>query len=66
MDVLAEAGEQLGREVNLVTYSAPELRSRLAAGTPFLSGVLDGSKIWLLGDDVELHALLRDPGPAGA
>ena len=64
--VLAEAGEQLGREVNLVTYSAPELRSRLAAGTPFLSGVLDGSKIWLLGDDVELHALLRDPGPARA
>ena len=63
---LAEAGEQLGREVNVVTYSAPELRSRLAAGTPFLSGVLDGPKIWLLGDDVAFHALLRDPGPARA
>ena len=64
--VLAEAGEQLGREVNVATYSPHELRSRWAAGTPFLSGVLDGPKIWLLGDDVALRTLLRGPGPAGA
>jgi predicted nucleotidyltransferase len=63
--LLAEAGEQLGREVNVVTYSADELRARVDSGTPFLSAVLDGAKIWLLGSDAELGALLRSVGPAG-
>ena len=63
--LLAEAGEQLGREVNVVTYSADELRARVDSGTPFLSAVLDEAKIWLLGSDAELGALLRSVGPAG-
>ena len=58
--VLAEAGEQLGREVNVAMYSADELRARVAAGTPFITGVLDGPKIWLLGGDAELRDLLQD------
>ena len=63
--LLAEAGEQLGREVNVVAYSADELRARVAAGTPFLTGVLSGAKIWLLGGDAELSALLHGVEPAG-
>jgi len=63
--LLAEAGEQLGREVNTATYSAGELRARVAAGTPFLTGVLDGARIWLLGGDAELGALLHGAEPAG-
>lgn len=63
--VLAEAGEQLGREVNVVTYSAEELSARVAAGTPFLAGVLDEAKIWLLGDDADLRDLRPDGEPAG-
>ena len=63
--LLAEAGEQLGREVNVVTYSADELRARVTAGTPFLTGVLDGARIWLLGGDAELGALLHGVEPAG-
>ena len=63
--VLAEAGEQLGREVNVVVYSADELRSRIAAGSTFLTGVLDGAKIWLLGDDADLRDLRPDGEPAG-
>jgi predicted nucleotidyltransferase len=62
--VVAEAGEQLGREVNLVTYSANVLRARVAAGTHFLSGVLDGAEIWLLGDEEDLSDLLHDVEPA--
>ncbi len=63
--VLAEAGEQLGREVNVVVYSADELRSRIAAGRTFLTGVLDGAKIWLLGDEADLRDLRPDGEPAG-
>lgn len=64
--VLAEAGEQLGREVNVTAYSTDELRARVATGRPFLTGVLDGSKIWLLGSDAELRALLDDVELASA
>ena len=62
--VLAEAGEQLGREVNVTAYSTDEFRARVATGRPFLTSVLDGSKIWLLGSDAELRALLDDAEPA--
>jgi predicted nucleotidyltransferase len=63
--VLAEAGEQLGREVNVVVYSADELRSRIAAGSTFLADVLDGPRIWLLGDDAGLRDLRPDGEPIG-
>jgi predicted nucleotidyltransferase len=64
--VLAEAGEQLGPEVNVVTYSADELRARVVAGTPFLTDVLDGAKIWLLEGEADLRDLLYDVEPAGS
>ena len=63
---LAEAGEQLGREVNVTAYTTDELRSRVATGRPFLTGVLDGAKIWLFGDDAELRAVLDDIEAASA
>ena len=63
--VLAEAGEQLGREVNVVTYSADEFRARVAVGTPFLTSVLDGAKIWLLGGDADLRSLLNEGETVG-
>lgn len=64
--VLAEAGEQLSREVNVTAYTTDEFRAGVATGRPFLTGVLYGAKIWLLGDDAELRALLDDVGPASA
>lgn len=63
--VLADAGEQLGREMNVVVYSADELRSRIATGMPFLPRVLEGPRIWLLGDDPSLRDLRPDGEPAG-
>ena len=56
--VLAEAGQQLGREVNVTAYSTDEFRAKVAAGRPLLTGVLDGAKIWLVGSDAELRAVL--------
>ena len=64
--VLAEAGQQLGREVNVTTYSTDEFRARLAAGRAFLTGVLDGAKIWLVGNDADLRAVLDGAEAASA
>ena len=64
--ILADSGERLGREVNVTTYTAHELRAGVAAGRPFLTAVLDGAKIWLLGDDAQLHAMLSDVESDGA
>ena len=63
--LLAEAGAQFGREVNVAACAADGLRASVAAGTPFPAGVLDGARIWPLGGDAELGALLRSVGPAG-
>ena len=64
--VLAEAGPQLGREVNVTTYATDEFRAKVAAGRPFLTGVLDGAKIWLVGSDAELRAVLDGVEAASA
>ena len=64
--VLAEAGPQLGRDVNITTYSTDELRARVAAGRPLLTGVVDGAKTWLVGSDAELRAVLDGVEAASA
>ena len=64
--VLAEAGPQLGRDVNITTYSTDELRARVAAGRPLLTGVVDGAKTWLVGNDAELRAVLDGVEAASA
>jgi predicted nucleotidyltransferase len=64
--VLAEAGEQLGREVNVTAYSTDEFRTRVDAGRPFLTGVLEGAKIWLVGNDADLRVLLDEVTAASA
>jgi predicted nucleotidyltransferase len=60
---LAELEARLGRPVNLVSYGEDELRSRLAAGHHFLTSVLAGEKIFILGNAHDLDATLgRGPG----
>ncbi len=56
--LLAEAGDKVGREVNPVVYAASELRTRVAEGQHFLSTVLVGPKIWLVGDQQSLDDLV--------
>jgi len=48
---------RLGREINPTVYSAAEFRSRLARGHHFLKGVMQGSKVFLIGDERELARL---------
>jgi DNA-binding transcriptional ArsR family regulator len=60
------AGGKVGREVNPITMGEDELRQRLAQGDPFLTRVLRGPKIFLIGDEDELRRLAATEAPAGA
>lgn len=69
--LLMPARETLGREVNPVVVSPGELRGKVAAGDHFLSTVLSGPKLFVIGDADDLGrlcaeghaALTQDDGP---
>ena len=54
---LAEAQRDLGREVNPSVYRTEEFCRKLAQGHHFLSSVVSGPKIFLIGDENELAGL---------
>jgi uncharacterized protein len=56
---LTEAQRRLGREVNPTVYRASELSRKLAEGHHFLTQVVAGPKIYLLGDEDELRGLAK-------
>ncbi|MDA8107711.1 MAG: helix-turn-helix domain-containing protein [Betaproteobacteria bacterium] len=47
---LAQARQRLGREVSLLAYSSAEFAALAAQGNAFVTRVLEGSVIWLIGD----------------
>jgi predicted nucleotidyltransferase len=53
---LAPAEKRLGRPVSPTLYNEAEFRSRLDKGNPFLSKVLKGGHIVLMGDKDALGA----------
>ena len=55
--VLQEAQERLGREVNPTVYPVSEFIEKRAAERSFLHRVLEGAKIFLVGDESELEGL---------
>ncbi|MBI4206687.1 MAG: nucleotidyltransferase domain-containing protein [Betaproteobacteria bacterium] len=58
-DALARTQEALGREVNPSVYPPAELRSKVAARHHFLKTVLNGEKLFLIGDERELARLAK-------
>ncbi len=54
VSALAGAQETLAREINPSVYSPAEFRSKLKAGHHFLTTVLEGEKVFLIGDEHEL------------
>ena len=50
--------ERLGREINPTVYPEEEFRAKLAAGHHFLSTVLTGEKLFLVGGADELEKLV--------
>jgi len=51
------AAAELGRELNPVIFTCPEFAERWRADDHFVSTVLAGPRIWLIGDDTTLAAL---------
>jgi predicted nucleotidyltransferase len=63
---LAELSDALGREVNVSVYPVDEVRRGVAGGRPFLEEVLQGSKLWLMGDEDVVEALVSGSLVEGA
>lgn len=57
--ILGPLGRNLRREFNTTIYPEREIRSKIRSGNPFIREVLSGPKIWLLGNDHELAALVE-------
>jgi predicted nucleotidyltransferase len=59
VSALAEAQRNLGREVNPSVYRTEEFCRKLAQGQHFISSVVSGPKIFLIGDENELARLAQ-------
>ena len=57
VSAMAAAQKTLSREINPTVYSPREFRSKLRARHHFLSSVLKGEKLFLLGNQDELARL---------
>jgi DNA-binding transcriptional ArsR family regulator len=57
VEALSPAQNKLGREVNPVVYPVPEFREKLGQGHRFLTSVLEGPKLLLIGSPHELESL---------
>ena len=57
VSALGAAQETLAREINSTVYSPAEFRSKLRAGHHFLTAVIGGEKVFLIGDEHELARL---------
>ena len=58
-ETLGRAQEMLRREINPSVYPSAEYRAKLAAKHHFLSSVLKGERIFLIGDQRELARLAK-------
>jgi predicted nucleotidyltransferase len=57
VEVLRGAQEAIGREINPTVYSAAEFRSKVRAKHHFVTSLLRGERIFLIGDSDELEGL---------
>ena len=61
VDALATAQQTLSREINPIVYPAREFREKISQDHHFVTRVLRGPKLFLVGDQREL-AELAGPG----
>ena len=57
VNLLSTAEAKLGREVNVVVYPISEFKQKVREDHYFVNTVLDGEKIFLIGDEHELARL---------
>lgn len=63
---LHEAQSSVGREINPVVLSSVEFHNKLKGGDTFLTGILGGEKIFLIGNENEFGKLAGDPASGSA
>lgn len=61
VSALAEAQRRLGREVNPTVYSPREFAEKAAKAQPFVRSVIQGPKLFVIGDERELAGLGGEP-----
>ncbi len=59
VNLLSTAEEQLGREINAVVYPIAEFKQKVRDDHHFVKTVLEGEKIFLIGDESELARLVK-------
>ena len=64
VEALAPAQDTLAREINPTVYSPDEFERKLAENHPFVSNILAGPRIVLMGDEGEPGAHTNSIGPA--
>ena len=62
VSAIAEAQHELGREINPSLYPTREFCRKLAEGQHFISNVVAGQKMFLIGDERELNRLAQNSG----
>jgi predicted nucleotidyltransferase len=58
VSLLSPAESKLGRELNAVVYPIAEFKKKVKEDHYFVKTVLEGEKIFLIGDEVELNRLV--------
>jgi DNA-binding HxlR family transcriptional regulator len=66
LDQLSHSEEGIGRPINPTVYSVAEFKSKLAGGNHFLTSVVSGDKVFLIGDEHELGKLCAERLDLGA
>jgi predicted nucleotidyltransferase len=61
--LLSTAEEKLGREINVVVYPISEFKQKVREDHYFVKTVLEGEKIFLIGDEGELAKLVSKETP---
>jgi predicted nucleotidyltransferase len=59
VEALSPIQDRLGREVNPMVYPVPEFREKLGQGYRFLTSVVEGPKLFLIGSPHELERLAQ-------
>ncbi len=59
VSLLSTAEEKLGREINSVVYPIAEFKQKVRDDHHFVKTVLEGEKIFLIGDEDELARLVK-------
>jgi len=59
VSAMSQAEEKIHREINSVVYPVAEFKRKITSNHHFLKTVLEGEKIFLIGDDSDLTRLVK-------